>query len=54
MAKKPPGPPSPPQDAGTSTVNILLSARVGTESPAWRRLSELSSAQLESSSANEN
>jgi hypothetical protein len=48
LAKQPPSPP-PPSYAEISTVNILLSAQVDTASPAWRRLGELSSAQLKSS-----
>jgi DNA-binding transcriptional MerR regulator len=48
LAKQPPGPP-PQSYAEISTVNSLLSAQVDTASPAWRRLGELSSAQLKSS-----
>jgi DNA-binding transcriptional MerR regulator len=50
LAKQPPSPPPPQSDAEISTVSILLSAQVDkASSPAWRRLGELSSAQLKSS-----
>jgi DNA-binding transcriptional MerR regulator len=50
LAKQPPSPPPPQSSAELSTVSILLSAQADTaSSPAWRRLGELSSAQLNSS-----
>lgn len=53
LAKTPPSPPPPQRHAGISTINTLLSAQVGAASPAWRRLSELSAAQLKSSRQSE-
>ncbi len=41
--------PRPQPEAEISTVNVLLSAQIGATSPAWRRLGELSSAQLKAS-----
>lgn len=48
LQKQAPSPPPPPAgDAGISAVYSLLSAQVGTSSPAWRRLGELSQGYLE-------
>ncbi len=46
LGKKPPTPPPPKDDAGFATVYSLLSAQLGTGSPAWRRLDELCRANL--------
>jgi hypothetical protein len=48
MAKQPPSPSPPQNDAGISAVNSLLSAQLDTASPARRRLDELVRALLES------
>jgi DNA-binding transcriptional MerR regulator len=49
LQKQPPSPQPPTAgDAGISAVYSLLSAQLGTSSPAWRRLGELSRGYLES------
>jgi DNA-binding transcriptional MerR regulator len=45
IAQRPPTPPREP-DAGMSAAHSLLSAQLAADSPAWRRLDELSRTQL--------
>ena len=42
LEKQPPGPPPADLPAGIATVSALLSAQLRGDSPAWRRLAELS------------
>lgn len=49
LEKQPPRSPPPQSDAEISAVSSLLSAQVGTASPAWLRLDELCQARLKSS-----